>query len=142
MKKDTTFKTDMNLEFPIAGLIFSILTLGIAFVLFYEFFYEPHYSYNQKKFYRLLRWNRVKMISAGRLEEIGRDDITAYVIEINGKEYSVWIYGETHVTLSDTTKYSDYIGLFCVSPYLKWIRKKTIKKLIALEKELEYEEFL
>ncbi len=78
------------------------------------------------------------MLSARSLYDVLYQDITEYKIEINSKQYEVWRYGESHFTLNDN-QYS-YIGLFCSSPYLKMLRKKTLHELISLEKELSSDE--
>lgn len=130
------FKTDNDYKPSIAfGILMSVLvifTLGATWIFAYEMWAEPKYWKNRWKLYHLLKQGKVKV---EYIKEIyfGGDRIHTYQLDIDGIEYSVWIYSETAMTLDyDTYGNNELIGLFIGSLTTRRLSKTAIREIERL----------
>lgn len=119
----------------------TVFTLGIPWFFAYEMWAEPSYWKNRWKLHRLLNQGKVK-VKYNRSTSIYGDRIKIYELDIEGIEYSVWIYDESSMTLeSPNFKNNDFIGLFIGCLTTKWLNHIAIKKIIQLSEHTAYEEY-
>jgi len=113
----------------ILGFILAIPTLFMSMHLFYEYFFEHHYWHNRFRLWKLLKQNRVEIISTRVFK--GYEHITEYIVKIDDLEYEIWVYtNQNRMTLGTPNKiHSDYIGLFISSPIMSYINNKIITRL-------------
>lgn len=111
------------------GVILAISTLFMSMLFFYEYFFEHYYWHNRFRLWKLLKQNRVEIISTRVLKTHKR--ITEYIVKIDDLEYEIWLYtNQNRMTLGTPNKiYSDYIGLFISSPIMSYINNKIITRL-------------
>ena len=135
----THFTTDNKTTWVQTVLMFiSVPIFMSGFWLFYEYWGHPKYWKNRWRLHRLIKANKVKVISKN---EVGK--IVQYNIKIEGVEYEIDIWqnkdqlnwwGLTgrgdEMTLG--TIRESYIGLFKGSLITKWLNKKTIKSIREL----------
>lgn len=119
------------------GFIFlSIFTLGFISFFLYEMFVEPHYWKNRWKLHRLLNRGKVH-VKYNSSNSIYGDQIKVYDIDIEGVEYSLWIWDKKNMTLDSINSNTDYIGLFKASAITKWLNRIAINEIIRLCNESE-----
>ena len=108
-------------------------TLLAPFWLFYEYFMVPHYWKNRWRLHRLLKAGKVKV----KYSHQPFNNIKAYVAEIDGKNYSLWIWNGNRFTFDgvDGDWRSDYIGLFCGDLIATSLTKSAIKQFKRLANE-------
>lgn len=122
------YKTD-NPFYIVFFAIFTILTLGILSLLFYDYFMENPYWYNRWKFRSLLKKGKVKIIKNEMIDPINIQEI---LIEIEGIKYKLWLWSGGDITLSSEDCKKSYIGLFTGSPITNWLRKDSVKRINSL----------
>jgi hypothetical protein len=119
----------------IISCILMIPTLGVPFWLMYEYFFKPKYWKNRWRLNRLLNKGDVKVTHYKTSNIIG-DNIDMYSLFIGDKEYSLWIWNNSYMTLSDENDPTcDYIGLFVGSVITRWLNKSAINELQFLANE-------
>ncbi len=128
--------------FVILSMAFlAVFTLGASFLFAYEVWTEPAYWKNRWKLHRLLNRDRVK-VKYARSNSIYGDQIKAYDLDIEGVEYSVWIWNEKNMTLDKSILSNDnFIGLFTGSLTTKWLNRIAVKKILQLAEHTAYEEY-
>jgi len=111
------------------GVILGVSTLLMSIIFFYEYFFEHYYWHNRFRLWKLLKRNRVEIISTRTLK--GYEHITEYIVKIDDLEYVIWVYtNHNRMTLGTPNKiHSDYIGLFISSPIMSYINNKIITRL-------------
>ena len=119
--------------FLIVSMAFiTIFTLGLPWLFAYEMWAEPAYWKNRWKLHRLLNQGRVKVVYV-KSNSFSGDNIKMYELTIDNIKYSVWIWGESKMTLDyPNYKNDDFIGLFtgCITTkLLNYIAVKKIKQL-------------
>jgi hypothetical protein len=119
----------------------TVFTLGIPFFFMYEMWAEPAYWKNRWKLHRLLNRGKVK-VKYARSTSIYGDQIKAYDLDIEGVEYSLWIWNEKNMTLDKSIlANNDFIGLFTGSLTTKWLNRIAVKKILQLAEHSAYEEY-
>ena len=128
--------------FVILSMAFlTIFTLGTTWIFMYEMWAEPGYWKNRWKLHRLLKAGKVK-VKYARSSSIYGDQIKAYDVDIEGIEYSLWIWNEKNMTLDKSILVNnDYIGLFTGSLTTKWLNRIAVKKILQLAEHSAYEEY-
>ena len=119
-------------------MIFFTLVLMSSIWLLYEYWGQPKYWKNRWRLHRLIKANKVKVISKN---DGGK--ITRYNIKIEGSEYELDIWQNKNLlnwwgftgrgdemTLGTTGE--SYIGLFKGSLITKWLNKRAIKAIREL----------
>jgi len=111
------------------GVILAIPTLLMSMIFFYEYFFEHYYWHNRFRLWKLLKQNRVEIISTRTLK--GYEHITEYIVKIDDLEYVIWVYtNRNRMTLvAPNNIYNEYIGLFISSPIMSYINNKIITRL-------------
>jgi len=114
--------------------LFTIATLGISAILFYEAFVETPYWINRWRLRRALRRGEVEIIEKKMTLLYNIIDLT---VRIKGEEYTIWIYPEPedNMTLSSVDHDRNYIGLFTGSVTTKWLKRDAIRRLNNLLEE-------
>lgn len=110
--------------------IFTILTLGIPSIFFYDYFMENAYWYNRWKFRTLLKKGKVNIISESKLDIVG--NLHEIIIEIESAKYQLWLWYNRDITLSSEDGKESYIGLFTGSPITSWLKRDAIKRIKLL----------
>jgi hypothetical protein len=131
MKKH--FTTDNKTTWVQTVLMFlSVPIFMSGFWLFYEYWGQPKYWKNRWRLHRLIKANKVKVISKN---DGGK--ITRYNIKIEGSEYELDIWQTNgfagrsdEMTLGMIGE--SYIGLFKGSLITKWLNKRAIKSIREL----------
>lgn len=111
------------------GVILGISTLLMSMLLFYEYFFEHYYWHNRFRLWKLLKRNRVEIISTRTLK--GYEHITEYIVKIDELEYNIWVYtNQNRMTfITRDNIHNEYIGLFISSPIMSYINNKIITRL-------------
>ena len=128
--------------FVILSMAFiTVFTLGATFFFAYEMWAEPAYWKNRWKLHRLLNRGKVK-VKYNRSTSIYGDQIKAYDLDIEGVEYSLWIWNEKNMTLDySILSNNDFIGLFTGCITTKWLNRIAVKKILQLAEHSAYEEY-
>lgn len=113
----------------ILGFILPIPTLFMSMLFFYEYFFEHYYWHNRFRLWKLLKQNRVEIISTRVLKTHKR--ITEYIVKIDDLEYCIWVYTNRNRMTFGTRDniFKDYIGLFISSPIMSYINNRIITRL-------------
>jgi len=136
----THFTTDNKTTWPqtLAMILFS-LALMSSFWLFYEYWGHPKYWKNRWRLHRLIKANKVKVVSKSNDGE----KIVRYNIKIEGAEYELdiwqnkdqlnwWGFTGRGDKMTLSAPRESYIGLFKGSLITKWLNNKTIKSIREL----------
>ena len=126
--KNGFFLEDEIKNNEVLGIIAAILTIWIALLFFYEYFFEKFYWKNRFKLWKYLKTGKVEVVSK---REISQFRITEYILKINDIEYCCWIYNDRNsMTLNrKDSMYNDYLGLFVYSPIMTRLNNKIIKRI-------------
>lgn len=119
-------------EWIAIGIVASVLTCFLSFLIAYELFFQRKYWKNRWTLYRLLKKGKVTVDSSGPI--LIDVNITEYSISIGDLKYSMWIYNDQNLftfgPFGNVTH--DTIGLFISSHILRHLNNWTIRRVREL----------
>lgn len=100
-------------------ILLVIITLGFAFILFYDVLMDRKYYINRKRLIKRLKNGDGTLVCLNQVEGFDWfEDIICYVYTLDDVNYKIWLWQregkDDKVTLSSDV-YNDYIGLFTAS---------------------------
>jgi hypothetical protein len=133
------FIKETDIEYsPFKTTLMAILSFPLLFTpffIFYEMWAEPHYWKNRWKLHHLLNKGHVKVKELG-VSPVFHDNIVMYDILIDDTKYSLWIWNNISMTLSEPLDsqrpHRDYIGLFKGSLITRALNRIAIRKIKQL----------
>ena len=97
---------ESDMPWPVVVMI-ALLTMGTAFMLFYDDMYHRGYMINRRRLLRFIEKGEASLVSC----RVAMHDIREYILEIGGIHYRIWVWKDDRLTMSSEGN-SDWIGLF------------------------------
>jgi len=95
-----------DMPWPVSALI-ALMTLGTAVTLFYDDMYHRGHMVNRRRLLKYIERGEASLVSF----RVAMNEIQEYIVEIGGKHYRVWVWGDDRVSMS-SEDYDNWIGLF------------------------------
>lgn len=124
MKDDDCGKTPF--VFTLAAVL---LTLGLAFIFFYDELYERRYMVNRRRLLKAVRDGGVKVLHVRPL--LADNDITEYGLEVYGQRVDAWIWYDGRLS-AHMDGNRDVVGLFQGSVCARVLNRKLSKAVESL----------
>lgn len=110
--------------------ISTILTLGLSWIILYDYFFERKYMVNRLRLIKAINSNQVTIIKKSPADPKYFSDIEMFdLIDQKGNKYDLWLWTKSNGVIKATV--GDRIGLFTGSLIASYLNRKlvlTIKK--------------
>lgn len=125
-------------DLVLIGMLLTIITLALWFVIAYECTFERKYWINRWRLAKYLYQGKVRIVEVKSFKKFFDKDIVELNAQIDDETYTIWLYNDensfTMRKVEDHTYYS-YIGLFVGSLITQKLTDYTMRKLRELQQQ-------